>query len=44
MYKLAVIYDSGKRYIVPFSVVEKVLKKEDVEKLKTAVLKEVNKL
>lgn len=44
--KLAVIYDSGKRYILDFEVVIKTLnlKPEEIDKLKAAALKEIAKL
>lgn len=38
------VYESGKRYILPFRVVEKYVNKEIIAKIKTEALKEVNKL
>lgn len=39
------VYDSGKRYIIPFEIVEKTLKlsKEATRKVEVAVLKEISK-
>lgn len=47
MWKLCLIYEeSGKRYILDFSIVEKVfkLKPEDIKKLEAAVKKEIRKV
>lgn len=44
MFKLYLIYESGKRYIIPFEIVEKLVDKETLEKIKTAAIKEINKL
>lgn len=44
MFSLAIVYDSGKRYIVPFAVVEKYVDNKTIEKIKTEALKEVQKL
>lgn len=44
MFKLALIYqENNKKYTIPFSLVEKVLEPDDVERLKLAALKEVSK-
>lgn len=45
MFSIALVYESGKRYILPFEIAEKVLqlKPEDIERLKIAVLKEISK-
>lgn len=43
-WKIALVYDSGKRYIIPFEVVEKYVDKETIAKIKTEALKEVQKL
>lgn len=42
-YKLALIYDSGKRYILDFSIVEKLVDKGTIAKIKREALKEVQK-
>lgn len=46
MFRVAIIYDSNKRYIFPFEVVKKVLKltEEDIKKLEIALKKELQKL
>lgn len=44
MYQLAVVYDSGKRYIIPFDILSDFLSEEDIDKIKTQALKEVSKL
>lgn len=46
MYKIALIYDSEKRYIFPFDIVQETLKlsNEDIKKLEIAILKEIAKL
>lgn len=44
MWQLMVVYNSGKRYILPFDIVEKFVDKQTLEKIKKAALKEVNKL
>lgn len=45
MFSLALVYDSGKRYIIPFEIAQKTLNisDNDVKKLEVAVLKEVSK-
>lgn len=42
-WRLALIYDSGRRYIIPFEVVEKYVDKKTIAKIKTEALKEVQK-
>lgn len=44
MFHLALIYDSGKRYIIPFEIIEKYVDKKTIAKIKTEALKEVQKL
>jgi hypothetical protein len=44
MFQIAIVYDSGKRYILPFNIVEKYVDKEIIAKIKTEALKEINKL
>ena len=45
MYRLALIYDeSGKRYILDFSIVEKYVDAETLAKIKTEALKEIQKI
>lgn len=44
MWNLAVVYTSGKRYIIPFDIVEKYVDKEIIDRIKAEALKEVNKL
>lgn len=46
MWHLALIYDSGKRYIFDFEIAKKVLKlsDKDIKKLETAIKKEIAKL
>lgn len=46
MLHIAIIYDSGKRYIFDFELAQKVLKltEEDIKKLETALKKEIQKL
>lgn len=44
MYEIALIYtDSQKKYTFPMEIFEKILKKEDVNRLKEAVVREVAK-
>lgn len=43
MFRLAVIYDSGKRYIIPFEVLDDLLDEETIAKIKKTALKEINK-
>jgi len=38
-----VVYDSGKRYLIPFEIVEKHVDKDTIEKIKSDALKEVQK-
>lgn len=44
MYSLQVVYISGKKYILPFDIVERFVDAVTVEKIKSEVLKELNKL
>ena len=44
MWSVAIIYESGKRYILPFSIPEKYVDSETLDKIKVEALKEVNKL
>lgn len=43
MWKLMVVYESGKRYIIEFDTLSKHLTKEQIEKIKKEALKEVQK-
>lgn len=43
MFRLALIYDNEKRYIISFDVVEKFVDEKTLAKIKTEALKEVNK-
>lgn len=43
-WSLMVVYESGKRYLVPFEIIEKHVDEETVAKIKADVLKELNKL
>jgi hypothetical protein len=44
MFHLAVVYEeSGKRYVIPFEIVEKFVDKEAIERIKTEALKEIQK-
>lgn len=44
-FSLAIVYESGKRYIIPLDILQKTLKlsDEDIKKLEKAVLKEIQK-
>lgn len=46
MLSIAIIYESGKRYIFPIEIAVKALKlsDSDVQKLEVAIKKEINKL
>ena len=46
MFRLALIWDEGKRYVIPFEIAQKILKLSDgdIDKLRKAVLKEIQKL
>jgi hypothetical protein len=44
MWQLCIIYESGKRYIIPFETLSKHLTKEQIETIKKEALKEVQKL
>jgi hypothetical protein len=43
MWRLALVYESGKRYILPFDIVEKYVDKEIIDKIKIEALKETQK-
>lgn len=43
-FKLMLVYDSEKRYLIPFSIVEKFVDKKTIDKIKTEALKEVQKV
>lgn len=42
-FKLALIYDDDKRYIIPFSIIEKYVDKSIIKKIKIEALKEIQK-
>lgn len=44
MWHLALIYDSGKRYILDFSIVERYVDSETLAKIKAEAKKEIRKL
>lgn len=44
MFKLAIVYEEGKRYIIPFDIVEKYVDEETIHKIKRQALKEIRKL
>lgn len=44
MYKLYIVYESGKRYIIPFDILEKHIKEDTISKIKADILKEIKKL
>jgi len=44
MFLLQVVYESGKRYIIPFEIIEKYVDKKTIAKIKTEALKEIQKL
>jgi len=46
MFSIAIVYESGKRYVFPIDVLVKTLKlsDEDIKKLESAVKKEIQKL
>jgi len=44
MWRLQVVYDSGKRYLIPFEIVEKYVDKDTIEQIKIEALKEVQKI
>jgi hypothetical protein len=46
MFSIAIVYESGKRYILPIDVLVKTFKlsDEDIKRLEMAVKKEVQKL
>lgn len=43
MWRLALIYDSGKRYIIPFDILEKYVDEQTLDKIKKEALKEIQK-
>lgn len=43
MFKLMLVYESGKRYILDFEIIEKYVDEETLAKIKAAALKEVQK-
>lgn len=43
MWRLQVVYESDKRYFIPFEIVEKYVDKEIIDKIKAEVLKEIRK-
>lgn len=45
MFKVALVYESGKRYIFPFEIVEKVVRitEDDMRKIEIAIKKEIAK-
>lgn len=44
MFRLALIYDTDKRYILPFEIVEKYVDKKILDKIKKEALKEIQKM
>lgn len=44
MLQVAIIYDSGKRYIFPIEIIEKYVDKEILDKIKAELIKEIQKL
>lgn len=44
MYQIYLVYESGKRYILPFEIVEKYVDKQIIDKIKREAIKEINKL
>lgn len=44
MYRLMVVYESGKRYVLPFEIIEKFVDEETAKKIKVEALKEVQKI
>lgn len=44
MWELAVVYESGKRYFIPFAILEKFIDDETMEKIKSEALKELQRL
>lgn len=41
MWKLLLILESDRRYIIPFEVIEKYVDKETIDKIKKEILKEI---
>lgn len=44
MWELALVYSSGKRYFIPFEIVEKYVDEKTLAKIKTEALKEIQKM
>lgn len=44
MWRLYIVYDSDKRYLVPFEIVEKYVDEQTIAKIKKAALREIQKL
>lgn len=44
MFRVALIYDSDKRYVLPFSIIEKFVDEKTAKNIKKEVLKEVQKI
>lgn len=44
MWQLMVVYESGRRYLIPFEIVEKYVDKQTIDKIKADVKKEIRKL
>lgn len=45
MFHLQVVYDeSGKRYLVPFEIIEKYVDEETIAKIKAEILKEIQRI
>lgn len=43
MFKICLIYDSGKRYIFPIELFESIIDEETLDKIKIEILKEIQK-
>jgi hypothetical protein len=43
MWQLAVIYSSGKRYVIPFDILDSILSEEQIKQIKAKALKEIQK-
>lgn len=43
MWSLAIIYESGKRYIIPIDILLKYIDEETLDKIKKEALKEIQK-
>lgn len=44
MFSIFLVYDSGKRYILPMEILEKHISKKTLEKIKVEALKEVQRI